>query len=195
MNHYIQFMQSFIQQPKQVGSIVPSSRFLAGKMVNAISWDKVRTVAELGSGTGAITGAIEKHSLKNTKVFLFEMDETMRRNLKKDYPHFNCHPNACQLVEIINGDGIEQLDCIISGLPFFNFKQDIREILLDQVYQALKPGGLFVAFQYSLQMKKRLSDKFVVENIGLVPFNFPPAFVYTCRKVLKDNNKAGSDYS
>ncbi|WP_139997423.1 class I SAM-dependent methyltransferase [Paenibacillus paridis] len=192
-HHYIQFLQSFIQQPKQVGSIVPSSRFLAGKMVNAISWDKVRTVAELGSGTGAITCAIAKHSPKNTKVFLFEMDETMRRNLEKNYPHFNCHSNACQLVEIIHREGIRQLDCIISGLPFFNFKQDIRETLLDQVYQALKPGGLFVAFQYSLQMKKSLSEKFVVESIGLVPFNVPPAFVYTCRKVLKDNLKTGSD--
>jgi len=77
---------------------------------------------------------------------------------------------------------IEQLDCIFSGLPFFNFESELRKTLVAQIVQALKPGGLFIAFQYSLQMKKILSEHFIIETIPFVPLNIPPAFVYVCRK-------------
>jgi len=51
------------------------------------------------------------------------------------------------------------------------------------VYHSLKPGGLFIAFQYSQQMKKLLGEHFSIEKIEFVPLNIPPAFVYVCRKL------------
>ena len=80
---------------------------------------------------------------------------------------------------------IEQIDCILSGLPFFNFSQLIRDKLIEQIIMSLKPGGLFIAFQYSQQMKKQLSQHFDIEEILFVPMNVPPAFVYICRKKKK----------
>ncbi len=106
----------------------------------------------------------------------------MRNNLKIGYPEYFCHSNACQLVKNMTQDGISQLDCIISGLPFFNFTKEMRENLLNQIVEALKPGGIFIAFQYSLQMKKTFAEELIIEKIEFVPFNFPPAFVYVCRK-------------
>ncbi|SFF08988.1 Phospholipid N-methyltransferase [Paenibacillus algorifonticola] len=176
------FLQRFIQSPKRVGSVMPSSRFLATKMVSSMPLHGVKAVAELGSGTGAITRFIKKRLSGSAKVLLFEMDDRMRNNLQSEYPDFISHPNACYLVEGMKQEGIEQLDCIISGLPFFNFSSELRETLLNQTTQALKPDGTFIAFQYSLQMKKQFSKKFIIEKIEWVPFNFPPAFVYTCRK-------------
>ncbi|WP_338552708.1 methyltransferase domain-containing protein [Paenibacillus sp. KS-LC4] len=176
------FLQRFIQSPKRVGSVMPSSRFLATKMVSSIPLHNVKAVAELGAGTGAITRFINKRLSGSAKVLLFEMDDLMRKNLQSEYPDFISHPNACHLVERMKQEGIEQLDCIVSGLPFFNFSSELRETLLEQTIKALKPGGAFIAFQYSLQMKKQFSEHFIIEKIELVPFNFPPAFVYTCRK-------------
>ncbi|QYK69238.1 MULTISPECIES: methyltransferase domain-containing protein [Paenibacillus] len=181
-NQYAMFLQRFIKNPKRVGSILPSSRFLASKMVQSVSWDDVSTIAEFGSGTGAITRFIELRVNRSAKVLLFEMDDKMRRVLQTTYPNFSCHSNACHLTKIMNQQGINPLDCIISGLPFFNFKSELRETLLHQITEALKPEGKFIAFQYSLQMKKHLSEKFIIDKINFVPLNFPPAFVYTCRK-------------
>ncbi|NEW09253.1 methyltransferase domain-containing protein [Paenibacillus sp. SYP-B3998] len=181
-DQYLMFLQKFIQNPKQIGSVLPSSRFLANKMVQSVPWSEVGSVAELGSGTGAVTRFIKSSVSDSTKVFLFENDETMKANLQKQYPSFACHTNACYLTNVINHHGIHQLDCIISGLPFFNFPRELRETLIDQIIKALKPGGYFVAFQYSLQMKKHLVSAFDIERINLVPLNFPPAFVYVCRK-------------
>ncbi|OZB90702.1 class I SAM-dependent methyltransferase [Paenibacillus sp. XY044] len=182
MNEYLLFLQGFFKEPKRVGSVIPSSRFLAAKMVQAVPWDEVKTVAELGSGTGAITRFIKPQLHGSTKVLLFERDKRMRNNLRIEYPDFPCYSNACQLVRTIHQQDISQLDCIISGLPFFNFTSEMRKTLLHQIVQALKPGGIFVAFQYSLQMKKQFAKELTVEKIEFVPFNFPPAFVYTCRK-------------
>ncbi len=186
-NNYFQFARSFIQQPKQVGSVWPSSRFLASKMIYSIPWHEVNAVAELGSGTGAITKFIKDNVTDGTHVFLFEMDNIMRSQLKTAFPRFHCLPNASRLVEDIQREGINQLDCVISGLPFFNFSPELRESLLQQIYYSLKPGGVFVAFQYSLQMKRHLSLKLEIERIEFVPLNFPPAFVYTCRKEVPAN--------
>jgi phospholipid N-methyltransferase len=79
-------------------------------------------------------------------------------------------------------ENIQQLDCILSGLPFFNFSQNLRDHLMDEIYQSLKPNGLFIAFQYSMQMKKQFAQYFAIEKIDFVPLNIPPAFVYVCRK-------------
>ncbi|MDN4080323.1 methyltransferase domain-containing protein [Paenibacillus polymyxa] len=182
LNENLLFLRSFIHSPKNVGSVIPSSRFLATKMVKQAPWNEVRAVAELGSGTGAITRCINTQVSEATKVLLFEMDETLRNNLQTEYPDFSCHPNAERLVDAMKQENIQQLDCIFSGLPFFNFERELRDTLVEQIYKALKPGGLFIAFQYSLQMKKQLFEKFIIEKIDWVPLNIPPAFVYVCRK-------------
>jgi phospholipid N-methyltransferase len=176
------FLQGFLTNPQRVGSIIPSSRFLAAKIVESIPWNEVKAVAELGSGTGAITRFMKPHLTGSTRVLLFERDKKMRATLKTKYSDFACHSNACQLIKKLNQDDIGQLDCIISGLPFFNFTSEMRESLLNQIIKALKPEGIFVAYQYSLQMKKKFAEDLIIEKIEFVPFNFPPAFVYTCRK-------------
>ncbi|MNW33401.1 Methyltransferase small domain protein [compost metagenome] len=182
MNEYVVFLRSFLQNPKRVGSVIPSSRFLVDQMVQPVPWDEVKAVAELGSGTGPITRAIKSRISASTRVLLFEMDKTSRDSLRVEFPEYSCYANASHLVKKMNEEHIDQLDCIISGLPFFNFESELRESLVEQIHTALRPGGLFIAFQYSLQMKKQLSERFTIENIRFTPFNFPPAFVYVCRK-------------
>ena len=191
MNSYnsLLFLQKFIQNPKQIGSLWPSSRFLAGKMTQQVDWDDVSAIAEFGSGTGVITREIKSLISKQVKVFLFEKEEKMRRSLQIEFPDFFCCENAVHLINVMNQHGVQQLDCVISGLPFFNFTPELRERLLNQVESSLKPGGLFIAFQYSLQMKKQLSKRFEMEKIHYVPLNFPPAFVYVCRKGKRNEYK------
>jgi len=174
------FIQTFVQSPKFIGSIVPSSSFLGQKMANSVPWKEIHYAAELGAGTGAITKYLSQIQLR--ELVLFEQDERLRDNLAKAYPDFRCYPNALQMKAMLQQSGIGALDCIWSGLPFFNFSKSVRETLLEQISTCLKPGGWFVAFQYSLQMKKELSAKFNLQQIKFIPLNIPPAFLYVCRK-------------
>ncbi|WP_311768691.1 methyltransferase domain-containing protein [Paenibacillus sp. JGP012] len=151
-------------------------------MVSSVPWNEVTSIAELGSGTGAITRLIQHRISDRTKVFLFERDPSMRKRLNSTYPHFQMSSNASYLYKKITQEGLPSVDCIICGLPFFNFSNEMRQRILDQIQYALKPGGTLIVYQFSLQMKHTLNRQFIVENTTFVPSNFPPAFVYVCRK-------------
>ncbi|WP_374706614.1 class I SAM-dependent methyltransferase [Paenibacillus sp. J2TS4] len=178
------FLYKFSRAPKQIGSITPSSMFLAKKMLEQVNWKRVEHIAELGAGTGAITKYIDAVNLQHANVMLFEMDALLRDQLTRRFPAYTCYADACNLQEALENERIEHLDCILSGLPFFNFPQQLRDQLMEQIVTSLKPGGLFIAFQYSQQMKKQLSGLFEMEHVHYVPWNIPPAFVYVCRRRL-----------
>lgn len=178
------FLYKFSRTPKQIGSLTPSSMFLARKMIEQVNWDQVQYIAELGAGTGAITKYIDAANWEQAKVLLFEQDTLLRNKLVERFPVYSCYADACKLQEALQEERIEHLDCILSGLPFFNFPQQMRDHLMDQIVTSLKPGGLFIAFQYSQQMRKQLNGLFDIEHIHYVPWNIPPVFVYVCRKRL-----------
>lgn len=186
-NHSLLFFKKFILNPKNVGSVIPSSRFLANNMVAAAMWKQAENIVEIGSGTGAITKVIANRVKSECKVILFEKDEEMGQRLQRDFPQFIRESNALKLVSQLKKHNIQEVDYIFSGLPFYNFPQMMRSQLIQQCKEALKPGGKLIAFQYSLQMKKLLSEHFEILSISLVPLNIPPAFVYVCRK--PDNRK------
>lgn len=179
------FLNKFLYKPGQIGSVTPSSKYLAKKMVETVPWNEVKSIAELGAGTGAITKQIQSVLRKNTKVLLFEADPYMLKELERQFPAFLSYQNTIELQSALQKEGIDQLDCIICGLPFFNFSQVLRDKLLEQILASLKERGLFIAFQYSQQMKKQLANHFDIEQIKFVPLNVPPAFVYICRKRQK----------
>jgi len=176
------FISRFIHSPGQIGSVTPSSRYLARKMIDAIPWNQVHAAAELGAGTGAITKYIQSAISEGTKVVLFEKDPYLQKKLQHQFPKFTCYTDGCELQSALEQEDIVQLDCILSGLPFYNFPKPMRDRLIEQIRVSLKPGGLFIAFQYSLQMKQQLSDNFEIREILFVPMNVPPAFIYVCQK-------------
>lgn len=47
---------------------------------------------------------------------------------------------------MVSEAGIHEVDCILSGLPFANFPQTLRDDILEGVVDTLKPGGVFVGF-------------------------------------------------
>jgi phospholipid N-methyltransferase len=176
------FLNTFLRSPKAVGSITPSSQYLARALTGSLPWSSIETVAELGAGTGAVTKQIQTAAKESTRILLFEKDPLLREQLSVNYPKYARYSDACTIRSALGAEKLEQLDAVISGLPFFNFPEELRKQLMDEIVASLKPGGYFVAFQYSLQMKRQLNQYFDIETIKLVPLNLPPAFVYVCRK-------------
>lgn len=178
----LMFLEKFLRQPKQIGSITPSSRALTRRMLEPVDWINVTSVAELGAGTGVFTREIRAKKRPDCTALIFERDDEMRNRLAENFPDLLFCRDARELSREVIGHGMAGLDAVISGLPFSNFSPELREELLEQVFVALKPGGLFVAFQYSLQMKKLLQHRFSRVDIRFVPQNVPFAFVYVCSK-------------
>lgn len=178
----LHFLAKFIRSPRSVGSVTPSSRFLMQKMMKRIKWEQVRTIAELGAGTGVFTRAIHQLSHPDTQVIVFEHDSEMRASVEAEFPMLHHRRDALELTSVVQELGLPNLDCIISGLPLTLFPREVRDQLMDEVVNALKPGGIYIQFQYSLYLLPELRRRFSQVEVDFVPLNAPPAFVYACHK-------------
>src|SRR2546430_8391472 len=49
------FAKNFLQHPKMLGSLIPSSRFLVDRLLSKIDWGRAGTIVEYGPGVGTIT--------------------------------------------------------------------------------------------------------------------------------------------
>ncbi|MED0678125.1 methyltransferase domain-containing protein [Aneurinibacillus thermoaerophilus] len=179
------FLYKFLSSPRSIGSVTPSSRFLARAMIKPIDFANAKAIAELGAGTGIFTEYLRENKRNDCKLVVFEKDDNMRNRLQNMYPDLSYYNNASDIYNVMRKLKIQNFDYILSGLPFANFPQELRDAIMDGVEKALKPGGLFIAFQYSQQMKRQLHKRFEQVDIDFVPLNIPPAFVYCCRK--RDN--------
>jgi phospholipid N-methyltransferase len=150
-------------------------------MMKNVPWSSAKTIVELGPGTGVFTEEILRLKRPETKFFVVEQDPEFQQMLKERFPGLVIQSEAVHLARYVKQMNLQRADAIISGLPFAVFPGEVRAEILDNVAETLDPDGVFVTFQYSLQMKAELEGRFKKVNIGFTPFNIPPAFVYTCR--------------
>lgn len=182
MTNRVAFFNKFLTEPGKIGSITPSSSFLTSTMLSNLPWDQMETIVELGAGTGVFTAFIAEHKKESCQILVIERDFKMRKLLQIIHPTFHYGTKAEKLDWLLHRHKLPPVDCIISGLPFAAFSVSLRNEIVATVHRSLKPGGIFVAFQYSLQMRKMLKAYFHKVSIDFVPLNMPPAFVYYCEK-------------
>lgn len=176
------FLLVGLQNPGQVGSVMPSAPGLVSGMVRKIPWADVRTVVELGAGTGAITKQVLQLKRDDAQFHVFERNLEFRSFLQNRYPGISMHAEASNLTRVLAEAGTGSADVILSGIPFALLTTEEQEELLAEIYRALAPGGTFVAFQYSLLLWRRLRNRFDNVDLHFVPMNLPPAFIYRCTK-------------
>jgi phospholipid N-methyltransferase len=177
------FINQFFKENKMVGSMIPSSRFLATKMLRNIPFDKAKVIVELGPGTGIFTEKIMQRLNPDTHLVVIELNDVFYQNLAAKTRQENCHivhGSASDLEKILSDLGLGKADCVVSSLPLSNFPKELRVSIMDAVLRCLVPTGTFIQFQYTLQSKKHFKSLFNQVSIDYAAFNFPPAFVYCC---------------
>ena len=179
------FIKEFWKDKKMIGSIMPSSKFLAAKMLNHIPLENTKLIIELGPGTGIFTEKIIEKIGTSTQLIVLELNPDFCKELKAKIYLPNVHikeASADKIGEIMKEFGFEKADIIISSLPLANFSEELRNSILEIVHESLNEKGSFIQFQYSLNAFKNLKKLFTVVKLNFTALNFPPAFVYTCSK-------------
>jgi phospholipid N-methyltransferase len=176
------FFYKFIVNPRKIGSITPSSAYLTQKMLAELPWENLHSIVELGAGTGIFTKYIANHKRQDCEALIIEQDPDMRHRLEFLYPKLSYGSQAENLPLLLKGHNIGNTDCIISGLPFAAFTSSLRKEILQAIYTSLKPGGIFVAFQYTPHLYLALHRQYKQVNLGFELRNLPPAFIYYCKK-------------
>jgi len=178
------FLKEAIIDLRKTGSFVPSSSFLAKKLVAPIIMKSGICVVELGAGTGPVTKHLLDVLPKNSRLISIEINASLAKKLKEAIND--------KRLEIINGDAsklskylkernIKKADYIVSSLPLDNLPKSKRLAIYNQIKNCIRPDGAYIQFQYLLANLSEIKKRFVISDIGFEPRNFPPAFVYTCK--------------
>ena len=76
------FFQAFLKRPREVASIVPSSRFLMRRAVRAAHLESARVVVELGPGTGGTTRALLRAMTRDARLVAIEINLRFARTIE-----------------------------------------------------------------------------------------------------------------
>lgn len=77
------FLLQYIIKPRTTGAVMPSSKYLARKMVNKIDFKTAKYIVEYGPGTGVFTDEIIKRKTENTILLLIEYNTNFYNELEK----------------------------------------------------------------------------------------------------------------
>jgi phosphatidylethanolamine/phosphatidyl-N-methylethanolamine N-methyltransferase len=184
VNGRVAFFQEFLKHPFQIGSIIPSSRFLEERILGTAGIASATTIVELGSGTGGTTRAILRAMPKHAKLLSIEINphlHTMISNIedKRLIAHLG---HACELKEIVSMYGLDALDVVISGIPFSTMKDSDGARVIEAISSLLAPNGRFVAYQVSKQVATLSRPYLGPERMVVELLNIPPMRVYQWEK-------------
>jgi phospholipid N-methyltransferase len=177
----LQFFRGFLKSPKQVGSIVPSSRFLERRIVRCTGVDHARTVVELGPGTGGTTRALLRAMGPDARLLAIEINPRFARLLRSQIadPRLVVHAgSAAHVADALAKHELEAADVILSGIPFSTMTRNLGLAILRAAHGALAPGGRFVAYQVRDRVEILARGVFGPASVQTEVLNVPPMRVY-----------------
>ncbi|MFL0488402.1 SAM-dependent methyltransferase [Bacillus sp. AFS054943] len=180
----LSFFSLYITNPRNIGAVLPSSKFLADKMVESIDFKKAKYIVEYGPGTGVFTNKLlEKRNL-DTTLLLVENNKEFYLLLKEKFKHekklFVVLGSAENIDEYLKCYRIPYADYIVSGLPFSSLPSSVSNKILLTSTKILKEGGKFVTFQYTKLKEKFINRFFTRIDVKRELRNVPPAYVFSC---------------
>ena len=181
----LRFLQQFLRSPRELGSILPSSRFLARALVDEIDFASARRVVELGPGTGVFTREVLRRLPGDGALLALETNTEFVALLRRELPDPRltvAHVSAERIHDEVRERGWGQTEVVISGIPYTLLPRKTTAHIVRASWQALAPGGLLVGYQYSPYLRPFLRAAFGNCRMKVVLLNVPPAVVFISRK-------------
>lgn len=198
---YRLFLKESLRTIRVTASVCPSSRFLTTAMLDEVDFQNVRTLVELGSGTGVITQEILRRMTPDSRLFALEINLNFVQHLRASWRDGRLtvlHADASDLLNQLQVHDAGSVHAVISSLGLTGMSAEQRTEIIQQVEACLVPAGIMTQFQYltsmaavpnlpSLQIhrfqeRRFLRTYFRSVSAKRVLLNLPPAVVFTCRK-------------
>ena len=178
------FLKGFLRQPGDVGSVIPSSRFLERKMVRMAGVAQADSVIELGPGTGGTTRAILSAMPESATLLAIELDPMFADQVRNiDDRRLIVHQGSAEhLAELIAAHRLRAPNAILSGIPFSTMPEAVGTRIIEAIRDVLAPGGCFVAYQFRSAVADRARPILGEPEVSPEFLNIPPMRVYRWRK-------------
>lgn len=177
------FARNFFKNPRMLGSLIPSSRFLVKQLLRDVRWDDARVIVEYGPGVGTISREILERMGPEATLVVLEINDDFVRVLRERYddPRLRVvHRSAADVAEVLGELGLGNADCVIAGIPFSIMSEGDRRAVLRNTYDALRPGGSFLVYQFSSRVRSDLEEIFGPVREQFELRNILPARLFHC---------------
>lgn len=181
----IAFLKGFLQNPEQVGSVIPSSSFLEQRLVRSAQVSSARCVVELGPGTGGTTRTFLDAMRIDATLLAIELSPTFHARISGAIadPRFIAQLGSAEHIdEFLAARRLPAPEAVISGIPFSTMPADVADRIAKAVANVLAPGGRFVAYQVRAHVADYATPYLGPANKQWEMINIPPVRVFTWTK-------------
>lgn len=178
----MEYLRQFIKD-KNVASLIPTSQFAVKRAFKNINMNGYKVIVEYGPGEGAFTRRMLDRMAPDAHLIAIETNEQMVKALKRinDKRLIVVNDSAENIQMILQDNGFDRADCVVSGIPFTFLKRRQRENIVKNTREALSSRGIFIVYQNSYYAVKYLEKEFDEIARDFEPRNIPPLFIMRCK--------------
>nr|WP_095013256.1 methyltransferase [Tsuneonella mangrovi] len=175
------FFRGFLEHPRMVGSIIPSSRFTIAKMLAPVKWDECEVFVEYGPGVGTFCLPVLERLRRDGTLIVIDTNPLYIDYLKRTIADSRFKPvlgSAEDVEEIVKAHGFDHADYVLSGLPFSTLPGGVGPAIAAATYRVIRPGGAFLVYQFSAAARDFMARHFKRIDSGFEPLNVLPCKLF-----------------
>src|SRR6478735_7930640 len=171
------FFQGFLEHPRVVGSIIPSSRSTIDQVLAPVKWDECQVFVEYGPGVGTFCRPVLERMRRDGTLIVIDTNPLYIDYLKKTITDGRFKPvlgSAADVEEIVRAHGFDHADYVLSGLPFSTLPDGVGPAIAAATHRVVREGGAFLTYQFSATARDLTARHFKRIETGFAWWNIPP---------------------
>lgn len=184
------FFRGFIERPKMVASVIPSSQVTIDAMLDRVDWARCKLFVEYGPGVGTFCPHILDRLPPGGQLLVIDLNPRFIEYLRQtiDDPRFHAVLGSAADVEsFVEKLGHEKADYVLSGLPISSLPEDVATYIVTATYRVLGEGGAFLTYQFRATARDMTQRHFDRTETGFVWRNVPPCILACGYKTAANN--------
>lgn len=193
-NNLWHLWRQILRSPRELGTIAPSSRWLAQGLIEAADLTKDHVIVEVGAGTGPLTQWI-RASVPEARFFAMEPNPELAGLLKSKFTDLDISEHKVDLLpNALRKRKLQYADRVLSSIPWSLFPTESLQTAIDAISDSLTNDGFFVTLVYaharqfpsSVHLKDIVQERFSdVYYSEVVWRNIPPGSWLVCRNPIR----------
>jgi len=185
------FFRGFLENPRMVGSVIPSSRVTIDAMLERVDWSHCKLFVEYGPGVGTFCQHILDRLPPDGELLVIDTNPLFIDYLKQAFRDERFHAalgSAADVEKFVRKIGHDQADYVLSGLPISTLPEGGAEMVVAATRDVLRPGGAFLTYQFRPTARELTVKYFGRVEKGFVARNIPPCLLtWGYKEVEKDD--------
>lgn len=180
LGHASVFFRGFLEHPRMVGSVIPSSQVTIDMMLERVDWSRCRLFVEYGPGVGTFCQAILDRLPPGGELLVIDTNPRFIDYLVREFddPRFHARlGSAVDVARFVRETGHDRADYVLSGLPISTLPDGVGEQLVAATYEIVREGGAFLTYQFRPSARELTEEHFDRVEEGFVWRNIPPCLL------------------